>query len=105
MTNRMLLVLALVVAFSTTGALALAPTAKSQWDGVYTEAQAARGEYLYTDSCVMCHGRDVAGTVLAPPLADPAFTAKWNKRPLALVFDIIQTRMPWNLSGHLSPQQ
>jgi hypothetical protein len=21
------------------------------------------------------------------------------------VFDIIQTRMPWNLSGHLGPQQ
>lgn len=77
----------------------------SQWDGVYTDAQAARGEPFYVENCSMCHGLNVLGTILAPALAGPAFTAKWSRRPLKLVFDIIQTQMPLNLSGHLSPQQ
>jgi len=82
-----------------------APPRLSQWDGVYTEAQAARGEPFYVENCSMCHGLTLAGTILAPALAGSAFTAKWNARPLAMVFEIIQTRMPLNLSGHLSPQQ
>ncbi len=82
-----------------------AQTPASQWDGVYTAAQAARGEPLYRENCSMCHGLSMAGTVLAPALAGPDFVAKWNRKPLALVFTIIQTRMPLNLSGHLSPTQ
>ena len=81
------------------------PPSKSQWDGVFTDAQASRGEALYVDNCIFCHGTNLAGTVLAPPVAGPAFLAKWNRRPLSLVFNIIQTQMPLNLSGHLSPQQ
>lgn len=82
-----------------------AQSPKSQWDGVYSEAQAARGEPLYVENCSMCHGLNAAGTILAPALAGPTFTAKWNRRPLAMVFEIIQTQMPLNLSGHLSAQQ
>lgn len=82
-----------------------AQTPRSQWDGVYSQAQAARGEPLYRENCSMCHGLTMAGTVLAPALAGPAFTAKWNRKPLSQVFTIIQTRMPLNLSGHLSPAQ
>ncbi|MEQ1898131.1 MAG: c-type cytochrome [Vicinamibacterales bacterium] len=78
---------------------------KSQWAGVYTDAQAMRGEPLYVENCSMCHGLKLAGTVLAPPLAGPTFNAKWNRRALSLVFNILQTQMPLNLSGHLSPQQ
>ncbi len=86
-------------------ATAHAQSPKSQWDGVFTDAQASRGEALYVDNCVMCHGKSLTGTVLAPSVAGPEFLAKWNRRPLSLVFNIIQTSMPWNLSGHLSPQQ
>jgi mono/diheme cytochrome c family protein len=82
-----------------------AQTPKSQWDGVYTEQQSARGEALYVDNCIMCHGTNLSATVLAPAVAGPAFLTKWNGKPLSAVFNIIQTRMPWNLSGHLSPQQ
>src|SRR5215831_6149659 len=78
---------------------------RSQWNGVYTEQQAARGEALYVDNCIMCHGTNLDATVLAPAVAGSAFLTKWNGKPLSLVFNIIQTRMPWNLSGHLSPQQ
>ncbi|MGE0392349.1 MAG: cytochrome c [Vicinamibacterales bacterium] len=82
-----------------------AQSPKSQWDGVYTDAQAARGEPFYRENCSMCHGLNLAGTVLAPALAGPAFAGKWNRRPLATVFDIMRTQMPLNLSGHLSDQQ
>src|SRR5262249_52826912 len=86
-------------------ALSVAQASKSQWDGIFTDEQASRGEALYNDNCYMCHGNNVAGNILAPPVAGPAFLAKWNRKPLSLVFNIIQTRMPFNLSGHLSPQQ
>lgn len=89
----------------TPGTVATPAPRASQWDGVYTDAQAARGEPFYVENCSMCHGLNLSGTILAPALAGPAFIAKWNRRPLKLVFDIIQTRMPLNLSGHLSPQQ
>ena len=85
--------------------ISLAQVSKSQWDGVYTDAQASRGEALYVDNCIMCHGTTLLGTILAPAVAGPEFLAKWNRKPLSLVFNIIQTRMPLNLSGHLSPQQ
>jgi len=87
------------------GSSARAQSPKSQWLGVFNEAQASRGEALYIDNCIMCHGSNLAGTVLAPAVAGPAFLAKWNGRSLSPVFNIIQTRMPWNLSGHLSAQQ
>ncbi len=100
----------IAIALALAGAVASAPAAqtppsRSQWDGVYTDAQAARGEPLYVENCSMCHGLKLSGTVLAPALAGPVFNSKWNRRPVSMVFDIIQTQMPLNLSGHLSPQQ
>nr|QQZ51043.1 hypothetical protein JKL49_07660 [Phenylobacterium glaciei] len=29
---------------------------RSVWDGVYTEAQAQRGQAAYAQSCGLCHG-------------------------------------------------
>ena len=37
------------------------PAKQSVWDGVYTEAQAARGERQYGRSCEQCHGRRHVG--------------------------------------------
>jgi len=102
--RRTLTALALAGA-AVAGPAAQAPPSRSQWNGVYTDAQAARGEPFYRENCSMCHGLAAAGTILAPPLAGPAFTAKWKGRPLSALFDIMRTQMPLNLSGHLSPQQ
>jgi mono/diheme cytochrome c family protein len=100
---------ATVFALAAAGLSAQAPAAAkpsaSQWDGVYTDAQAARGEALYVDNCIMCHGTNLAGTILAPAVGGPEFLAKWNRKRAALVFTIMQTRMPLNLSGNLSRQQ
>jgi mono/diheme cytochrome c family protein len=101
--NRTLIAICLVASAGATGVRVQSP--RSQWNGVYTEQQAARGEALYVDNCIRCHGTNLSGTVLAPAVAGSEFLTKWNGKPLSLVFNIIQTRMPWNLSGHLSPQQ
>ena len=41
---------------------------KTVWDGVYTEAQAKRGEAIWTDKCAKCHGSTGLGD---GPDADP----------------------------------
>ena len=45
--------------------------------GLYTPEQAQRGKKLYASKCVACHGADLKGGGLAPPLAGPGFTESW----------------------------
>ena len=45
--------------------------------GLYTPEQAQRGKKLYASKCVACHGADLKGGGLAPPLAGPGFTKHW----------------------------
>ena len=45
----------------------VAAQGKTTLDGMYTAAQAARGETIYKDSCVGCHGDDLSGGGQAPP--------------------------------------
>src|SRR5213593_4207501 len=78
---------------------------KSQWDGVYTEAQAQRGETLYQEHCAACHGPDMAGGEMAPGLAGGEFSANWNDLTLGQLFERMRTSMPQNNPGSLSRQQ
>ena len=54
------------------------PPTKSVWDGVYTEAQASRGKALYSQECASCHGSELTGGEMAPPLAGGEFMAGWR---------------------------
>lgn len=73
--------------------------------GVYSDAQAARGEALYADNCSYCHLVDLSGGDLAPALTGAPFMAKWTGKPLSEVFDYMRVAMPLNSPGGLSPQQ
>ena len=73
--------------------------------GVYTDAQAARGEALYADNCSYCHLVDLSGGDLAPALTGAPFIAKWTGTPLSEVFDYMRVQMPLNSPGGLNPQQ
>ncbi|MGE3579412.1 MAG: c-type cytochrome [Vicinamibacterales bacterium] len=73
--------------------------------GVYTDAQAGRGEALYADNCSYCHLVDLTGGELAPPLTGAPFVTKWTTRPLSDVFDYMRVSMPLNSPGGLSAQQ
>jgi mono/diheme cytochrome c family protein len=85
-------------------AIAGQPT-KSQWTGIYTEAQAKRGEPLYADMCAACHGKDLKGTELAPALAGADFRATWNELRLGDLFERIRLTMPQNDPGTLTREQ
>ena len=73
-------------------------------DGVYSSAQAARGQQVYQAQCASCHGNALEGTI-GPPLAGDGFLSNWSTRPLAELVDKIQKTMPFNQPAALSRSQ
>ena len=73
-------------------------------DGVFSDAQAARGEALYTTSCAGCHGSALNGGA-APPLVGDASLAFWRTQPVSLLADKIRHTMPPGAAGTLTPPQ
>lgn len=69
-------------------------SARSVWDGVYTDEQAKRGEPLYHDKCAACHGDKLTGGESAPPLAGGPFLSNWNGLTLDILFERIRVTMP-----------
>ena len=80
-------------------------TARSVWDGVYTEEQSKRGSEIYKKECAACHGDSLAGGESAPALTGGAFLANWNGLTLGELFDRIRKTMPQSAPGRLSRQQ
>ncbi len=74
-------------------ALAQEPT-KSVWDGVYTEDQAKQGQGYYNSECASCHGDQLNGGEMAPPLAGGEFLSNWNGITVGDLFERIRTGMP-----------
>jgi mono/diheme cytochrome c family protein len=75
-------------------------------DGVYTDAQAARGLAVYTGNhCVMCHGPALTGSDTVPPLAGNVFLANWVGQSLGELATRIHTTMPQDNPGSLSDAQ
>ena len=88
------------------GLIVLAQTPdKSVWDGVYTEAQAQRGEGSYAGECGSCHGTSLTGGEAAPPLSGGEFGSNWNGLTLGDLFERMRTSMPANRPGKLSRDQ
>ncbi len=74
------------------------------WDGVYTEAQAERGEALYTASCAACHAPDLRGNTTSPSLVGLSFAFLWGERTLGELFGEIQELMPTGRPNSLPAQ-
>jgi len=74
-------------------------------DGVFTDAQAKRGEDVYARACASCHAPDLSGSGQAPPLADADFAKEWDGQPLADLFERIRTTMPADAPGALKPAE
>lgn len=77
-------------------------TTRSVWDGVYTADQAKRGETAYATNCAACHGDQLTGGEMAPPLAGGEFLSNWNGLTMGDLFDRIRTTMPAGKPGSLS---
>lgn len=83
----------------------------SVWDGVFTEAQAARGRDVYTGACGLCHGRRLNGAPddpdmrSTPPLARARFLREWEGRSLAVLLAYTRLTMPEDNPGSLTDEE
>ena len=88
---------------SVLGLKAQAP-ARNAWNGVFTADQAAQGKALFEAKCAICHGAELNGAEMAPPLAGGVFLGNWSGQSLGDLFTRIHTTMPSNDPGSLSNQ-
>jgi len=78
--------------------------AHTVWDGVYAEAQAARGKDQYLKECSSCHLADLTGSDQAVPLNGEAFILQWENKSVNDLFTGIRTTMPQGTPGQLGTQ-
>ena len=81
---------------------ATAQAGSSIWDGVFTDAQATRGQTAYTQNCGRCHGATLMGTFEIPPLVG-RIMPYYSGSSLGVFLDYISTAMPLSRPGSLSP--
>ena len=78
---------------------------QSQWNGIYTPEQAARGGKLYVDKCATCHGDALEGGEMAPGLVGGEFSANWNDLRIGDLYERIRISMPQDSPDSLSRAQ
>ena len=76
---------------------------QSVWDGVYTDAQATRGERQYGRACEPCHGADLSGDPVMeiPALSLDSFMTSWSGKSVKDLFDTVRRSMPKDKPGSL----
>jgi quinoprotein glucose dehydrogenase len=93
-----------VVLVMCVAALSRAQAPRTVRDGVYTDAQAARGAAIYGTQCASCHGTSLDGGQ-APPLVGDAFIGRWHRQPVSDLANKIRHTMPADAEGTLTPAQ
>jgi S-disulfanyl-L-cysteine oxidoreductase SoxD len=92
----------LVFLASATAGLLTAQTSaphRTVWDGIYTEAQAARGTMAFGQSCAGCHALGAEGRA---PLAGEAFWKSFAQKNVSDLLEFVSTYMPNGTPGSLS---
>jgi len=69
-------------------------------DGVYTPAQARRGQAQFEQHCASCHRQDLGGT-LGPALKGERFLDQWREFPLEVLVNDMRAQMPQRAPGTL----
>jgi mono/diheme cytochrome c family protein len=77
-------------------------SAKTVWDGVFTEAQAQRGRTAYTQYCVTCHKADLMG--IEGALKGEPFMERRREDNIETLFLDIKATMPRGNAGKLPDQ-
>jgi mono/diheme cytochrome c family protein len=91
----------LFLAFAT-ASLGITQTSTSRrtvWDGVYTEAQAARGLAAFAPNCAGCHALAAEGKA---PLAGDPFWKSFAQKTVGDLLEYVSTNMPNGTPGSLS---
>jgi S-disulfanyl-L-cysteine oxidoreductase SoxD len=72
-------------------------SAKTIWDGIYTAAQADRGQQAVQQNCATCHS--------PADWAHERFISDWAGHSVGELHSQIRTTMPFNSPGKLTPAQ
>ena len=72
---------------------------RTVWDGVYTEAQAARGVTPFGQSCAGCHALAAAGKA---PLVGDAFWKSFAQKNVGDLLEFVSANMPNGSPGSLN---
>jgi mono/diheme cytochrome c family protein len=105
-----------IVALFAIGAIASGTAAFAEggkvsiWSGVYTAAQAKRGETVHAGSCTSCHGTRLNGAGQpdmppSPAIAREGFLRKWAGKPVSELFVYVRTKMPPDTAGSLTERE
>jgi mono/diheme cytochrome c family protein len=73
-------------------------------EGVYSAAQAQKGQETYVAQCAQCHGANFRGGFGVASLVGPTFAALWGDKTLWSLFDKMVTTMPLDKPGALSDE-
>jgi mono/diheme cytochrome c family protein len=101
-----MIVVAGAVVIGTSVAAQSSAATKSAWTGVYTDAQADRGEREYGRTCSHCHGLSLEGDGAreVPALVQDTFTRHWKGRTVQALFDSLMRSMPADDRGSMTPR-
>jgi mono/diheme cytochrome c family protein len=90
-TKRSLLIVATLFLVSAGSAL-LKGQATTVWDGVYTDAQAARATAVFSSTCANCHTLEGQGG--NRPLSGEKFWEGWTQKTVGELVTYVRTNMP-----------
>ena len=90
---RVLSIVSIVAALIILSPAAQAQTSKTVLDGVFSDAQAVRGEAVYRASCGRCHGEDLSG-VSGPAVVGRVFIDRWREDALDSLYNFMREGMP-----------
>jgi quinoprotein glucose dehydrogenase len=72
--------------------------------GIYSTAQAFRGQSEYGAKCAACHAVDLTGSEHAPPLKGRRFWAEWDQEAVRSLYSRIISTMPPSDPGSVAPK-
>src|SRR5262245_26736707 len=81
------------------------PSSQTIWNGVFSTAQAKRGETIAGKRCATCHNADLAGGQDGPALVGADVLQAWSGTTAGDLFDRVRTTMPADAPQTLSPQE
>ncbi|HKB09805.1 MAG TPA: cytochrome c [Vicinamibacterales bacterium] len=84
---------------------ALQSSPRTVWSGVFSAAQAKRGEAIVSKRCATCHNSDLGGGQDGPALVGADALRAWSNTTAGDLFDRIRTTMPADAPQSLSPQE
>ena len=103
---RISAVISVTVATALLGGVSLASAQGNEariWSGIFTDEQADRGKANFAQSCVRCHGADLAG-LTAPSLNGNRFVTAWENENLYKLFVKVRDTMPPNFGTILTDE-